>query len=153
MSADVIPQSRSSKHFHTEFQDALDLTPKATPKRKSSKHTHYQSHETFQEHSTPQDKHNAPKKSKHELLRGRSESPVPLHGLPDLSDMESPEKIEESTGLGQGKKWTPKKENMLASMWEDEPHLFDPTHRDYRDSVKRKTTLLRFSAALNMTGK
>jgi hypothetical protein len=94
------------------------------------------------------------KSSKHSITHSRamSESPV-KQGLPDLPDFITPEKCDENKGVGQGRKWTPRKEALLANMWEDEPHLYDSTDREYRDTHKRRDTLLRFSAALNMSGK
>jgi hypothetical protein len=76
--------------------------------------------------------------------------------LPDISPIiDTPVKYsnQDNISQAQAKKWTPRKEAMLAGMWEDEPHLYDATERDYRDTHKRKETLQRFAAALNMSGK
>lgn len=51
-----------------------------------------------------------------------------------------------------GVNWTPKKESLLCAMWEDEPHLFDLKDPEYRDSHKRRQTIARFSAALDIDG-
>ena len=50
------------------------------------------------------------------------------------------------------RKWTPKKEALLCSLWEDETHMYDMQHRDYRNRRLRSTTIERFAALLNMEG-
>jgi hypothetical protein len=51
-----------------------------------------------------------------------------------------------------GKKWTPRKEKMLCLLWEDEDHLYNACHVDYRNPAKRKGAMDRIAAALNMEG-
>ena len=52
-----------------------------------------------------------------------------------------------------GYKWTSQKIEALCSMWEEEEHLYNPCHPQYRHKKLRAKAHKRMSAALNMSGK
>jgi hypothetical protein len=53
---------------------------------------------------------------------------------------------------GKVKKWTTEKENLLCQLWEDEPHLYDATNPDYRNTFKRRATIKKFARILDLHG-
>lgn len=48
--------------------------------------------------------------------------------------------------------WTDAKEQLLCTLWEDEPHLYDSKHPDYRRTSVRTQTFRRIAAQLDMEG-
>ena len=68
-------------------------------------------------------------------------------GLPDLT----PEKKKKKRKVD--KIWTPKKESLLCTLWEEESHLYDSKSEIYKDGDLRRKAMKRFSAALDIPGK
>lgn len=66
-------------------------------------------------------------------------------GMPDLTP---PKK----SGRKTKKIWTPKKEALLCSLWEEESHLYDSSSSKYKNKELRMKALKRFSAALDISG-
>ena len=52
-----------------------------------------------------------------------------------------------------GNRWTYEKIRLLCSIWEEEDHLYDPTHPQYLNKKLRIRAHSRMAAALNMDGK
>ena len=52
-----------------------------------------------------------------------------------------------------GKKWTPKKEALLCTLWEDERHLYDCNDANYRKRENRAIALRNFGQLLHMSGR
>ena len=50
------------------------------------------------------------------------------------------------------KKWTPQKEAILCSLWEDHPNLYNSDDKDYMNRNKRSDTLRKFSELLGISG-
>lgn len=65
---------------------------------------------------------------------------------------ETPEKVQQMEEPKTSKKWTPRKEKTLCLLWEEEGHLYNACHPDYRNSNRRRTTIERIAAGLNMEG-
>jgi hypothetical protein len=124
-----------------------------SPARKRCASPIYSSDSCESEEVTPKKKSRTQKTP--EGRRARSASPDQLpDDLPDnLPPIDDKYSTPDGKSVGQGKRWTPRKETLLASMWEEEPHLYDSLQHDYKNTYKRKQTLSRFSAALNIPGK
>lgn len=52
-----------------------------------------------------------------------------------------------------GPTWSAENEELLVQLWEEEEHLYNLRHEDYRDPRKKLISLQRIAAALNMNGK
>lgn len=48
--------------------------------------------------------------------------------------------------------WTPDRESQLATLWEQETHLYDPDDDNYRNAQLRKDTYERFATAIGCDG-
>lgn len=51
-----------------------------------------------------------------------------------------------------GPTWTAENEELLVELWEEEEHLYNLRHEDYRDPRKKVLALQRIAAALEMSG-
>lgn len=49
-------------------------------------------------------------------------------------------------------RWTPGKERVMCALWEEEPHLYNSEHADYRNTHRRRQTLRRIAAAIDVEG-
>ena len=49
--------------------------------------------------------------------------------------------------------WTLDKERHLCMMWREASYMYNSMHEDHRNADKRRRTLQRFGAALNLDGK
>lgn len=58
--------------------------------------------------------------------------------------------VPSSSGRDKSKRWNINKISLLCSMWEENPHLFDVKHKDYRNKKLRTETIDRFAAILNL---
>ena len=65
-------------------------------------------------------------------------------GMPDIT----PEKKHKKRKPD--KLWTPKKEALLCTLWEEEDHLYDSKSDKYKDGDLRRKAMKRFSAALDI---
>ena len=50
------------------------------------------------------------------------------------------------------RKWTRAKEAHLCSLWEEESHLYDCKHKDYRNNARKEKAYNRISAILEIDG-
>lgn len=81
-----------------------------------------------------------PKKSRDAAAAGTSKSQTES---PEVTRKKPPSK----------KKWTKEKETFMCSLWEDEVHLYDTTHQDYRNQRLREKSMNRICAILDMDRK
>ena len=62
---------------------------------------------------------------------------------PDVGQSSKPKKT---------KKWTRAKEAEMCSLWEDEVHLYDCRHKDYKNGRRKEQAYNRMSAVLDIDG-
>ena len=120
-----------------------------TPKKKSSLPAALGS-DTPQKKSCAQPVSSFYSEKQKKRRRSDSESPKTkqVEELIDSDNSESPKTTPKKTKPK--RKWTDAKLSKLCALWEDEPHLYDASHPDYRKNNLKIKTVERIAALLDM---